>query len=54
MADGGAGKRRAQRDREKAAHLKQLGIERTTGICPNCYKQITVDSRKSRYTHHCK
>lgn len=52
-AEGGSGKRRQQRDRERAAHLKQQGVERTTGRCALCYAIIAIDSNKSRYKHIC-
>jgi hypothetical protein len=51
MAEGGAAKRKAQRDRERAAEMKRLGIERTTGRCPNCYKIVVSDSSKSKNKH---
>ena len=54
MAEGGAGKRRQQRDRERAAYMKAQGIERTTGRCAVCYALISVDSSKSRYRHICR
>jgi hypothetical protein len=54
MAEGGAAKRKQQRNRERAAEMKRLDIERTTGRCAQCYRIVTVDSRKSRYTHICK
>lgn len=54
MASEAGPKRRAQRDRERAAQMKRDGIERTTGRCPQCYKIVTCDSRISRYTHVCK
>lgn len=49
----GSGRRRAQRDKERAAWMKRLGVERTTGRCANCYRLITVDSSRTRYTHIC-
>ena len=51
MASQSGPKRRAERDRERAAEMKRLGIERTTGRCPNCYRIVTCDSSKSRNTH---
>jgi len=47
----GAAKRRAQRDRERAATMKRDGVERTTGRCPNCYKIVTCESSRSRNSH---
>lgn len=47
----GQGQARSQRDKERASRMKAAGIERTTGRCPNCYKIVTCDSRKSRNTH---
>jgi hypothetical protein len=52
--DGGAGKRRSQKDREMAADLKRRGIERTTGRCALCYRIIVIESCKSRYRHICR
>lgn len=54
MAEGGAGKRRQQRDRERAAYLKRHGIERTSGRCAQCYRIIAIEGPKSRYTHICR
>ena len=54
MADSGGRARRKERNQSRAFELKRLDVERTTGVCPVCYKHITVDSRKSRYTHICK
>lgn len=51
---GGKGRTRSARDQERAARLKALDIERTTGRCALCYRIITVLSRKSRYTHRCR
>lgn len=51
MAD--KGQNRSARDKQRAAVLRALGIERTTGRCATCYRMVTIDSRKSRYTHIC-
>lgn len=53
MQSGGAGKRRSEKDRERAKELKRLGVVRTTGRCAVCYRIITCDSAVSRYTHVC-
>lgn len=53
QSDGGQGRARSQRDKERAARLKRLGDERTTGRCAVCYRIVTIESRKSRYTHRC-
>ena len=50
----GQGNTRSQRDKERAARMKREGIERTTGRCAVCYKIISIQSRKSRYTHICR
>lgn len=47
------GNDRSMRDKTRAAMLKRLDVERTTGRCGVCYRIVTVDSRKSRYTHVC-
>lgn len=54
--DSGAGAlgRRRAKDKAHAAQMKRDGICRTTGICGNCYRSITVDSWKSRYNHICR
>lgn len=52
-SEGGSGKRKQQRDKERAAFMKRWGIVRTTGRCATCYAIITCDSSKSRYTHIC-
>lgn len=48
-----AGQRRSQKDKERAAYMKRLGICRTTARCGACYRIIVIDSWKSRYTHRC-
>jgi hypothetical protein len=53
MADQGAGKARSQKDRDRAAYMKRMGICRTTARCAVCYRVIVIDSWKSRYTHRC-
>lgn len=53
MATQGAGKARSQKDRDRAAYMKRMGIVRTTGRCAVCYRLIVIDSWKSRYTHRC-
>lgn len=45
---------RSKRDKERAARMKREGVCRTTGRCSVCYRLITVDSWKSRYTHICR
>lgn len=53
MAEGGAARRKSQRDKERAAMLKRLGDERTSGRCAQCYRIIAIEGPKSRYTHKC-
>jgi hypothetical protein len=48
----GAGQRRSQKDKEMAARMKREGIQRTTARC-GCYRIVTIDSWKSKYTHRC-
>jgi hypothetical protein len=38
------GSSRSQRDKEKAAVLKRLGIERRSGKCPICYGDVPNDT----------
>lgn len=42
-----------RKDEERAARMKAEGVCRTTGRCSVCYKIVTCDSWKSRYTHRC-
>lgn len=51
MASQGSAKRKQERDRERAAEMKRLGVVRTTGRCPVCYRIVTCESSKSRNTH---
>lgn len=53
-AESGSAARKRQRDRQRAAELKRLGVVRTSGRCAICYRIIVVDSNKSRYSHNCK
>ena len=43
------------KDQARAAYLKAHGIERTTGRCAICYKEVTVDNalKGTRFTHRC-
>lgn len=50
----GGPKGRARKNRERAAEMKRLGIERTTCRCAVCYHIIVCDSRISRYRHICR
>lgn len=52
-AQGGTRQRRSQKDKESAAMMKRLGIERTSGICALCYSHIGIQSSQSRYRHIC-
>lgn len=53
-SEAGAAKRKAQKNRERAAELKRMDVERVTGRCAQCYAIVSVDSRKSRYRHICR
>lgn len=54
MASASAGgNRQSQKDKMMAARLKALGIERTTQVCPLCYRTIRCYGPQSRYTHIC-
>lgn len=44
---------KSNKDKEMAAYMKRMGIERTSGICALCYRRISVTSAKSNYTHIC-
>lgn len=52
-SSGGAGARRSSKDKERASYMKRHGICRTTGKCSLCYRLVTIDSWKSRFTHRC-
>lgn len=56
MAQSNEGSRGRKRIKSQAlaAQMKALGIERTTGRCAQCYRIVTVDSSKSKYTHICR
>lgn len=43
------------KDQARAAYLKDHQIERTTGRCAICYKEVTVDNvnKKTKFTHRC-
>jgi hypothetical protein len=51
MAD--ASKSRSQKDKQMAAYLKRLGVERKTGRCAACYRIISIEGPQSRYSHLC-
>lgn len=53
MSASGSGQRRSQKDKERAAYMKRLGIQRTTARCGCCYRIVTIDSCKSRWNHYC-
>lgn len=53
QSEGGRKNELKRRNQERAARMKALGIERTTGRCSLCYRIVTVDSRKSTYRHRC-
>lgn len=44
---------KSQKDKERAAEMKRLGIVRTTGRCALCYKIVSTEGPKSKYTHKC-
>ena len=50
----GAGQRRSQKDRERAARMRAEGVCRVTGRCAVCYRVVAVDSWKSTYRHICR
>lgn len=54
MASASSAKNRSQRDKERAAMMKRLGIERVTCRCAQCYRIIACEGPKSRYTHICR
>lgn len=44
----------SKRDKEMAAYMKKMGIERTTQMCPLCYRIVSRESYKSRFRHMCR
>ena len=44
---------RRNRDIARAARMKAEGVERTTARCGGCYRIVSRESWKSRYTHIC-
>lgn len=42
---------RKMKDKVTAGHMKRLGIERTTGRCPVCYRIVEIDGPKSKFKH---
>ena len=42
-----------RKDRERSARMRAEGVVRTTGRCSVCYRIVTIDSWRSRYTHRC-
>lgn len=45
---------RSERDATMARHLKEAGVERTTGKCPVCYRTIPNDTLggKGAFNHY--
>jgi hypothetical protein len=43
-SESGSAARKVQRNREMAAELKRLGIERRSGVCPVCYRTSPNDT----------
>lgn len=54
LSAGGTAASRSQKDKQMAANLKRLGIERTIGVCAACYHVIQIESVKTRYRHVCR
>lgn len=54
ISGGGRGQAQSNKDKVMAARLKDQGDERTIGRCAQCYAIISIESRKSRYTHKCR
>lgn len=52
-ASGSKGKARSDKDKDRAAYMRRMGICRTTARCSTCYRMITIESWKSSYTHRC-
>ena len=43
-----------RKNTEMAARMKAEKVCRTTGRCAICYRIVSVDSWRSRYTHICR
>lgn len=43
------------KDQARAAYMKERKIERTTGRCALCYKEVTVENaaKGTKFTHRC-
>jgi len=50
-----AGKQKSVQDKQMAAYMKQHKIERTTGRCALCYREVTVDNavKGTKFVHRC-
>lgn len=46
---------RSTKDKQMAAYMKQHKIDRTTGRCALCYREVTIDNpaKGTRFTHRC-
>jgi len=54
QSEGGAKNRRKIKNEHMVARLRALDDERTTCRCAQCYRIVTCESRKSRFTHRCR
>lgn len=43
----------SDKDKRMAAMLKAAGVVRTTGRCSVCYRIVSTEGPKSKYTHVC-
>lgn len=43
------------KDQARAAYMKDKKIERTTGRCAICYKEVTIDNtiKGTKFNHRC-
>lgn len=56
IGSSGQGRRGAIRAKNQAmaAQMKALGIERPTQRCPQCYRIVSRETYKTRYSHLCR
>ena len=50
-----AGTDKSTKDKQMAAYMKQHKIDRTTGRCALCYREVTIDNpaKGTKFNHRC-
>jgi hypothetical protein len=54
MATAAKGSREKVKNQEMAARMKLLGIRRTSGVCPICYRIVSVPMDRHFFGGICK